>query len=307
MSSVTGATDINLVGNNSILRLNSGAATTSTTEVLRATGAAGEISTVDLGANNTLNAALLNVGPNTTMVKTGPGTLASAAQVLSANSTLQIDGGVVALNGPDTATANTGSVVVNNTGVLRVGGAIGGNVAVAAGGTLEGNGRVGPVVAAGNVSPGTLAAPLATLTTRDLTLDAGRLTLDLQSTAAYDRVDVTGTVTLQNNPQLAGFIAAGGSIANGDLFFIVNNDGTDPVIGGFSGIGNGGQGSPGFVVLNNQPFFVSYFGDSTTNGFDVPGGNDIVLRAVPEPQTWATVMSGIGALVGLQRFRRRRK
>ena len=77
--------------------------------------------------------------------------------------------------------------------------------------------------------------------------------------------------------------------------------------GQFGGIPNQGQGRPTLADVDGQRFLVSYFGDATTNAFDVPGGNDVVLQAVPEPQTWATVMSGIGALVGLQRFRRRRK
>jgi hypothetical protein len=210
------------------------------------------------------------------------------------------------LNGPETATSNTGGVLVNATGSLRVAGAISGAVSVAAGGTIEGPGRVGPLASSGNVSPGLASAPVGTLTTGDLTLGGGTLTLDLQNTATHDKLAVIGTVTLQNNPQLVG-ILTGAAIAQGDLFFIVNNDGADPISGQFGGIPNSGApGAPGFTVLNGQPFFVSYFGDAGTNAFDTAGGNDIVLQAVPEPQTWATVMSGIGALMGLQRFRRRR-
>ena len=98
---------------------------------------------------------------------------------------------------------------------------------MATGGTVEGAGRVGPLGSAGNVSPGVAATPVATLTSGDLSLGGGQLTLDLQSTLSYDKLAVTGTVTLQNNPQLAAVFTAG-SIALGDTFFIVSNDGTDP-------------------------------------------------------------------------------
>ena len=113
-------------------------------------------------------------------------------------------------------------------------------------------------------------------------------------------------MSLQNNPLLEVTLLSG--VQLNDLFFIVINDGADPVSGVFNGLLNFGQGNPAFGILGGQAFFVSYYGDSTNpaGGFDVPGGNDIVLMAVPEPQTWATLLSGIGALVGLQRFRRRR-
>ncbi|HEX5176855.1 MAG TPA: hypothetical protein VFV83_07500, partial [Chthoniobacteraceae bacterium] len=292
----------NLIGSNATLRV-SGA---STVDLLRNTASFGETQTVDIAAGQTLVAGRLAVTENSTLVKTGAGTLTATTQGLGATSTLQIDAGIVALNGPETATSNTGAVLVNATGALRVAGAISGAVSVAAGGTIEGPGRVGPLASSGNVSPGLPTAPVGTLTTGDLTLGGGTLTLDLQNTAAYDKLAVIGTVTLQNNPQLVGLLT-GGTIAQGDLFFIVDNDGIDPVFGEFNGVTNSGApGAPGFTILNGQAFFVSYFGDAATNAFDTVGGNDIVLQAVPEPQTWATVMSGIGALVGLQRFRRRR-
>jgi hypothetical protein len=301
VNSLSGATDVNLIGSNATLRV-SGA---STVDVLRNTATFGETQTVDIAANQSLVAGRLVVSDNSTLIKAGAGTLTATTQGLSPNSTLQLDAGTIELNGPETATANTGMVAVNG-GTLRVNGAISGTVNVAAAGTVEGPGRVGPLISAGIVSPGVAATPVGTLTTADLTLTGGTLRLDIQNTTAHDRLAVTGTVSLQNNPQLQAFLA-GGTIAQGDLFFIVNNDGTDPVVGAFAGItNNGGPGAPGFTVLNGQAFFVSYFGDSATNAFDTAGGNDIVLRAVPEPQTWATVMSGIGALIGLQRFRRRR-
>jgi hypothetical protein len=49
------------------------------------------------------------------------------------------------------------------------------------------------------------------------------------------------------------------------------------------------------------------FNEANPLGSAFSGGNDIALQlmAIPEPGTWATLMSGLGMLMGLQRFRRR--
>jgi hypothetical protein len=48
-------------------------------------------------------------------------------------------------------------------------------------------------------------------------------------------------------------------------------------------------------------FEVSYAGDSSTNSFQ--GGNDVVLRAVPEPGTGTLLMVGLAGVL-MRRSRR---
>jgi hypothetical protein len=103
---------------------------------------------------------------------------------------------------------------------------------------------------------------------------------------------VTGGVSL-NGATLQGSLLNGFTPAPNDLFFIILNDGTDPVSGQFA------EGNLVFIDL--QAFAVSYEGDSTTNS--VTGGNDVVLQLVPEPTT-ATI-TAIGALLLTARRRAR--
>jgi hypothetical protein len=57
----------------------------------------------------------------------------------------------------------------------------------------------------------------------------------------------------------------------------------------------------------NEPFFVSNGGFNQTFviSYNADGGNDVVMVAIPEPGTIVSVFGGLGALLGLQRFRRR--
>ena len=54
---------------------------------------------------------------------------------------------------------------------------------------------------------------------------------------------------------------------------------------------------------DGEYFAVSYTGE---NGqFNVAGGNDVMLMAVPEPSAVGSLLVGLASLAGLQRFRRR--
>ena len=86
---------------------------------------------------------------------------------------------------------------------------------------------------------------------------------------------------------LGGFLAA-----PGDLFFLMLNDGTDPVNGQFAD-GNA-------ITIGSQNFLISYTANSASVNFG--GGNDIALQVVPEPAT-VTLL----ALSSLTLARRRRQ
>jgi hypothetical protein len=114
--------------------------------------------------------------------------------------------------------------------------------------------------------------------------------------AAYDQVNVTGTVSI------AGDLSAvlGYAPTLGDNLFIVNNDAADAVVGGFANLGVGNTIDLTYSATSYR-FVVSYAGDFGTDS--TTGGNDVVLTnvVIPEP----TTLAGLGlAAMGLLRRRR---
>ena len=185
-------------------------------------------------------------------------------------------------------------------GSLDVGGDIGGSaITVGDSGTLEGVGITGSVtvLSGGTVEPGSSGAGI--LHTRDFSLGSGaRLALEIGGTTfgtQYDQLSVTGGVTLAGDLQgtlLNAFIPAHDS-----LFFLIANDGTDAVGGTFAGLPQGAQ-----LDFGGQIFVITYLGDLATQTFT--GGNDVAIRAVPEPNTSAMFLGAAG-LIALRRRRGR--
>jgi autotransporter-associated beta strand protein len=147
------------------------------------------------------------------------------------------------------------------------------NVTVATGAELEGNGVVGAVTAAGQVSPGS-GGP-GTLTTGNLQLNGGDLEADVNGTTAgsqYDVLNVNGTVDLTNGTLTLLYTA---NTPVGTTFTLLSNDGTDVITGTFNGFPEGAQ-----FTLNNgtvsQRFQITYVGGD---------GNDVVLTRINTPPT----------------------
>jgi autotransporter-associated beta strand protein len=109
----------------------------------------------------------------------------------------------------------------------------------------------------------------------------------------YTQLSTTGAVSLAGNFSLT---LDGGYVHNdGALFFILENDVSDAIVGTFAGLANNA-----IVTIGGNDFQIGYFGDSTTNSFT--GSNDVVLMAVPEPS-----VPLLGALaLGVFAARRRR-
>ena len=199
-----------------------------------------------------------------------------------------------------------GATLITN-GTLRVNGSTTNSFLtdVRNGGTLGGSGTVAGVQVEGNgtVAPGDRAGRSSILNTADLTFAAtgAKLAIELGGTTAggngvtgYDRVNVTGSVTLGGG-QLTGSLLNNFTASPTDLFFIIINDGADAVQGTFA------QGA--FVTIGSQVFSIGYTGNVATNSFSAPGGNDVVLRlAIPEP--CAGTLLALGALgLGIRRRR----
>ena len=143
---------------------------------------------------------------------------------------------------------------------------------VGAGAVLSGTGTLGPgitVSADGSLSPGRTGV-VGTMGSGPLVFTAGaHFVVDIPSTVTFDRLNVTGAVTLGNatlDVTAALFLSPAASLT------IIDNDGSDPVTGTFAGLAEGAQ----FTTASGAVFTISYHGGD---------GNDVVLSN-PAPVTY---------------------
>ena len=216
------------------------------------------------------------------LLKTGNGELILTGNNTYSGATLITDG-TLRMNG-----SATNSFLTD----VRDGGTLGGSGTVA-GVQVESNGTLAPGDLRGNASILNTAELAFTGAGARLAIELGGTTAGGNAPAGYDRVNVTGGVTLAG-AQLNGSLINAFTPAATDLFFIIINDGADPVQGAFA------QGA--LVTIGTQLFSISYTGNFTgtpaTSTFT--GGNDVVLRAVPEPATAALLLLGAFGL-GMRR------
>jgi hypothetical protein len=183
------------------------------------------------------------------------------------------------------------------TGRLRVTGSLTGATTVDGAGILDGTGTVGPVTTQNGaiIEPGT--GGLGMLSTGNLPLQLGsHLHIDIGGptpVTQYDQLSVTGTVTLTGSLDVSLLNFYVPNI--GDKFFILLNDGTDPISGTFAGLPSGAN-----IMVNGQTYVIGYTGNSGTGS--LTGGNDVVLQviAIPEPSPLLIVCLG-GSLLVLRR------
>ncbi len=153
------------------------------------------------------------------------------------------------------------------------------------GGTLFGTGRVPTKLSqlGGTLSPGNSPGLLEIDGDYNLAT-AGTLFIETGGSSAgteYDQLDVTGSVTLAGN--LSAYVIS--TIVKGTQFTIINNDGSDPVVGSFAGLPEGAVFDNGY-----DEYRVSYVGGD---------GNDVVLTAITDVRVVNnTNDSGIGSLRG---------
>ncbi len=176
--------------------------------------------------------------------------------------------GVLQLFSPGTyaggTVVNAGTLLVNN----AAGSATGPGTVTLNGGTLAGDGAVGPLrVQAGSQSPGDGGPGF--LRSGNLTFAPGsQFRADLnypysQLGGQYDGVTVKGTVNLNK----ATLVLTGGAKApkTGNYIWLIQNDGKDPVHGTFAGLPEGALVKVG-----------KFLGRITYKGGD---GNDVIIRA----------------------------
>lgn len=249
-------------------------------------------------------ATLTLTGANTF---TGPTALLSGITVLAAGATLSTSSGITVANGASLNPAD-GSLAVLAAQTLTLNGTLNGGVALS--GTLRGSGTLNGTVTA---ATGSLVAPgnsAALLSTGNVNLGAGS-TFEIELSKAFAGAPIAGsdydvlsvsdtsfgatpTVTLGATLDLV----VGSGIEMNDIFTIIVNNGGDAVVGTFAGLPNGATFSDG-----GQTFQISYADDKATAAFELTGGNDVSLLAVPEPSAALLMLGGLG-LVGMRRRRR---
>jgi len=146
-----------------------------------------------------------------------------------------------------------------------------GSVHLLEGGVLMGNGTVGAVDSDGGVLRPGLSPGI--MNTGNLDFDAAtELDIELEGTTpgagGHDQYNVTGTVSL-GNATLNTILFNGYAPSLNDTFTIINNDGSDAIVGTFGGLAEGTS----FAVGSYQ-FTISYAGGT---------GNDVVLTTSFEP------------------------
>ncbi len=208
--------------------------------------AAGAV-TLTAGGNNsttTFSGVIQNGIGTVSLTKTGTGTLTlSGANTYSGVTT--VSAGTLLVNGSQASSA----VSVN-------GGTVGGTGTVGAISSTASGGKIAP----GQAGPGILRSGNVNWSSGSPTF-----VVELNSATAgsgYDQLSVTGTVNL-SGAALSGTM--GFSPPTGTTFTIINNDGSDAIVGTFAGLPEGST-----VVLSGQSFTISYVGGT---------GNDVVLGA----------------------------
>ncbi|MGV3532974.1 MAG: beta strand repeat-containing protein [Chthoniobacteraceae bacterium] len=118
-----------------------------------------------------------------------------------------------------------------------------------------------------------------------------------------DRINLTGTADI-TGALLEGTWTAGGAIGTDSRYWLLVNDEIDAIIGTFANVNVGNPqdftDADGWVTLGGQDFAVNYAADLETNA--TTGGNDLLLRPVPEPST-AILLGGMLCMA----FGRRRR
>jgi hypothetical protein len=214
-----------------------------------------------------------------------------------------------------------GRLVMNNrtaegTGTLDVnvhdGGTLSGGNAAAATGLIPGMIRV---EAGGKLDPGDGTA------TGILSIVGDFAGLELKPASAYVPTIAGATAgALHDQMRVAGEVELGDGIGEhavlapslsyapqpGDLIFLIDNDGADPILGLFKTPGGAALTEGSFFDLTSSDglayrFEIGYRGDATGGFFSSPSGNDFVLRAVaiPEPASIVLLVAcgGIVALI----------
>src|SRR5262245_14654724 len=171
----------------------------------------------------------------------------------------------------------TGTFTVSPSASINVAGSISNSsLAVGTSGRFSGAGTIpatsltdATLSVSDDAGAGCCADPQTTgiLSTGNLSIQGGTVLIDIRSTTpgtGYDQIKTTGTVTLID-PTLQ-VVLPGLLPAPGQSFTIIDNDGSDSIVGTFNGLPEGAT-----FTASGVPFRITYTGGT---------GNDVVLTAL---------------------------
>ena len=231
------------------------------------------------GTSNALNTFTPAIGGSASVTKTGAGTWVMASTSASNN--------------------YTGATTVSG-GKLVVSGSISGSVTTVNGGvntTLGGTGVISQnvILTLGRIAPGLnntgtnnnfgVAGTFTLASAGTLTLTNARLDFDLAPTAAgtSDKI-VTGSLSLGSTIAFTFNELTAGTLQTGVNYTLIT--------------------STGVAGFNTGNITTTFIGGDYTPTYSVSGNNLVVqFAAIPEPQTWVMLISGIGMLSLLRRRR----
>jgi autotransporter-associated beta strand protein len=173
-----------------------------------------------------------------------------------------------------TTTISAGTLTVNGNNQF--------SAVTLAGGTLAGFGTTGPITStSGTILPGLNQTPVV-LRTGDVSMSGATYSPTFSHVAAGDTSDllqVTGSVNL-TGATLSPIIASGFTPTRTFSLLLIENDGTDAIVGTFNGLAEGAT-----VLVAGVPFEITYKGHT---------GNDVLLvPSVPIPDTDPFAVSGL--------------
>lgn len=227
-----------------------------------------------------LENSLFSVGGNNASTKfTG---------MISGNGNLTKEGTGILLLGSRTNTYSGSTTVAGGTLLVDAFQPLS-DVTVSAQGILGGRGTVGDIaLSGGRLAPG--GSP-GLLTCSNVTFSSSsKFDVELNGAtvgSGYDQLRVRGAVSLGNSGL---YVSVGFTPAVGTSFIIINNDGTEPVLGTFKGLTNGAALRSGLVELQ-----INYGGGS--------GNNDVVLTVTkvnaPTSPLWLLAPTYVGTNLSL--------
>jgi autotransporter-associated beta strand protein len=289
--------------------INVGALSGSSGSVITTT-AAGTITLTSSAAGSTTYAGSITAGSGQLgLTQAGAGTLK-----LTGNNTYTgptgVNAGTLIVSG---SLSGTGSASVALGATLEVDGLLNHSASTTLnGGTLQGTGSVGaitdnggsivaPGLVAGSSQSGTLTAAgavsLAATTNFNIRIGtkSGGTDSDQLVESGGAPIALSGTLNLTLGSYAGQLTPA--SINN--LYYVIVNGGTSQPTGDFANVPNDGN----TITLSGFTFAIYY----DVNAGNTSSGNDVVLEltAIPEPGTWATMLSGFGMLLFVQRMRRK--
>ncbi len=299
-----------ILATSGILRTGGGSTTISGGSSIRAGGLNAELVVrTDTAADSVTISAPITTNGGNRLTKDGAGTLTLTSTANTYTGATNVLGGTLvvsgSINGSAAVSVFDGAILASGNNVTSAMGPVIVSSDHAGGGTLApGNtgGSLTSSIGKLNVS-GTMALGVAG------TVGGAHLAIELGGTTAgtsYDQVSTTGLVTLNNvNLDVTFVNSFAGTVADGDVFYVVLTGGA-----GSSGAFANQSTSldvNGFytITVGGRVFDVSY--DATAGASFSNGGTDIALMAVPEPNTWAMLLGGLGMLSFWQRSRRRKE